>query len=303
MAGMDVVRFGMGTSSRRGSGLSPTFCPAQASAGVLQPTAASTLVWWSSQALACSYSRSFTTPSSSSGGPVRHVLRSGGPVVSRGSKREGDCCRVSYYVSFDQRGHGSDERWSDSSLRWRSASLRPLSPTSCLIRNCAPPTRRSSTTFSRSARTQARMSSPLSPWRPTVSCNRHELAILGGWSGDDGSASAVSSLARWVRKPLRASGQIHHSAPAANGALWGLNPSPSRAAHATQSSVIYGVLAVIFASNLLPRHRPKVFAAAVLGPCALPFHGLPRAHWLSDVAAGLAFGTLITAVFARALGR
>lgn len=74
--------------------------------------------------------------------------------------------------------------------------------------------------------------------------------------------------------------------------------------HATQSSVFLGILAVILASNLPPRHRPKVFAAAAVGAMCVAFTRLYLgAHWLSDVAAGLSFGTLVTTVFAASTWR
>lgn len=69
--------------------------------------------------------------------------------------------------------------------------------------------------------------------------------------------------------------------------------------HATLSMTVFGVLAVIVASHLAPRWRPLAIAAAIGAALIIAFTRLYLgAHWLSDVAAGVSFGLLVTAIFA-----
>ena len=63
--------------------------------------------------------------------------------------------------------------------------------------------------------------------------------------------------------------------------------------HATMSTVIYGLLAVYIASSIKSRWRWVVYAIAVLLITAIAFSRLYLgAHWLADVTAGLALGTV-----------
>lgn len=69
--------------------------------------------------------------------------------------------------------------------------------------------------------------------------------------------------------------------------------------HATLSMTVFGVLAVIVASHLAPRWRPLAIGAAIGAALIIAFTRLYLgAHWLSDVAAGVSFGLLVTAIFA-----
>jgi membrane protein DedA with SNARE-associated domain/membrane-associated phospholipid phosphatase len=74
--------------------------------------------------------------------------------------------------------------------------------------------------------------------------------------------------------------------------------------HATLSTTVFGVLAVLLACNMPARFRPTVIAVAAVAAVTVAFSRLYLgAHWLSDVAAGLSFGTLVTAVFAFFVSR
>lgn len=74
--------------------------------------------------------------------------------------------------------------------------------------------------------------------------------------------------------------------------------------HATLSTTVFGVLAVLFTCGLPARFRPTVIAVAAVAAVTVAFSRLYLgAHWLSDVAAGLSFGTLVTAVFAFLVSR
>lgn len=99
------------------------------------------------------------------------------------------------------------------------------------------------------------------------------------------TAVAGASIFAWLLKAT-----LHQARPGALYAGWTAYSFPS--SHAAASTALFGFLAVLICREVSARARVAVTLAAVSLVSAIAFSRLYLgAHWLSDVMAGLAFGT------------
>ena len=116
---------------------------------------------------------------------------------------------------------------------------------------------------------------------------RRTWRAAGFWLGAIACATLFTNLLKVM---------LHMPRPVDLYAGWSAFSFPS--GHATVNTVLYGFLALLFAHELPPRWgRTGTIAAAILVALIAFSRLYLGAHWVSDVVAGVAFGTAWTAVF------
>lgn len=102
------------------------------------------------------------------------------------------------------------------------------------------------------------------------------------WVMAVGGGSAINSAIKLAMKRARP-GDLHYD---------GVSVFSFPSGHSTTNAVLYGFLIMIIARSLPLKTRLPIFAGAILFVGLIAFSRLyVGAHWLSDIAGGLAFGS------------
>lgn len=110
------------------------------------------------------------------------------------------------------------------------------------------------------------------------------------------AAAAVTILLGWLFVPFLTLGLQRTRAVALTAGPAGFLGQPL--SHATMAAVVFGILAVLVSHSLGRWSRSLVYAACGVLVIAIAYSRVYLGiHWLSDVMAGLVFGTVMTAAF------